>query len=321
MESPAERDPKMLSWPQARRWLLVVSSLFAFLFAAFLVQSALLVRALHRLEAHGGYIYAADAPWLLRHIRGDDDKSCHGLHWIPPPPSRLALILDHQYALRDQCTVVFEADPGDEGLAALEDLRCVTDLRVIKASVSDTGLQSLHGLVKLQSLNLYGCAHVTGSGLVHVRGFALLHYVVLSGTALDDDGLKHLNDLPLLDHLDLDRTRVTDAGLSHLTRFRALRSLDLRGTAIGDQGIRALAGLPLTSLKLGDTGVTDTGLEYLEKFPELTRLDLANTAVSDAGLESLRRLPKLSDVDLCGTRVTGKAARRLLGAGVRTCLE
>ncbi|MEP7119741.1 MAG: hypothetical protein ABJE95_02480 [Byssovorax sp.] len=317
MESNADLDANMLRWPHARRGLLVVSSLLALSLAVYLVESAFLWRTLRKIEVHGGSITAEDAPKLLRHLRGDDDRWCGG--GVSPPPSQLGQILDHQYALRNQCAVLFDSDPGDVGLSAVEGLRCVAELQLPNASISDAGLRSLRGLARLRHLNLHGCAHVTGLGLRHVRGFALLRSVTLAGTALDDEGLTNLDDLPGLEHLDLSRTRVTGAGLSHLAHFRTLRSLDLTGTAIDDRSIRALAGLPLTEIKLGGTGITDAGLEYLEKLPELRRIDLATTAVSDAGLESLRRLPKLSSVELCGTRVTVEAGRRLLGAVAHMC--
>jgi hypothetical protein len=317
MSTNADLDAEVLRWPHARRWLLAVSSLLAFLLAVYAVQSALLWRRLHKIQAHGGNLYPVGEPQLLRHLSGNDEQGCGS--WISPAPSGISQILDHEYALRGRCAVLFELDPGDEGLSAIQDLQCVTELQVPNASISDTGLYSLRGLAQLQFLNLHGCTHVTGLGLRHVRGFALLRSVILAGTALDDEGLTYLDDLPALDRLDLGRTRVTGAGLSHLTRFRALYSLDLSGTAIDDQSIRVLAGLPLTELELGGTGITDAGLEYLEKFPELSRIDLTNTAISEAGLESLRRLPKLSEVALCGTRVTGEAARRVLGTVARAC--
>ena len=66
----------------------------------------------------------------------------------------------------------------------------------------------------------------------------------------------------------------------------------------------------LQSLNLGDTRVTDAGLEHLKELTELRSLDFHSpspayrTNVGDAGLEYLKRLTKLESLDLTYTKVT-----------------
>ena len=52
-------------------------------------------------------------------------------------------------------------------------------------------------------------------------------------------------------------------------------------------------GKPVIWVYLGDTTVTDAGLEHLKGLPHLQNLDLAYTQVTDAGLEHLKALSKL----------------------------
>ena len=81
----------------------------------------------------------------------------------------------------------------------------------------------------------------------------------------------------------------------------------------------------LEYLRLGETEVTDAGLEHLRGLSALQSLDLFQTRVTDAGLTTLRELPALLKVELSHTSVTkaGIAAFKVARPDVyvSTCLE
>jgi hypothetical protein len=278
-------------------WITVACMAFALVLGlvALVVEDAIVLRRIRRINEIGGTVYSYAAPLPL---------------WGRWPPKVRAWIQDH-YVVRADYAIDFDdafsdcraedptlmsrraraADPGDAGLAAVRDLGHVRWLKLANASVSDAGLRDLRDLGALEHLHLGG-TQVAGPGLAHLRGLPLRE-LILWGTPLDDAGLAHLQDLPALVVLDLRGTRVTSAGLVHLVRFRALRDLDLDDTRAGDQGLGSAAGL------------------------SVSHLTLDGTAVSDAGLDDLARMPALDFVSLCSTRVTTEAAVRSPGDAIR----
>jgi beta-lactamase regulating signal transducer with metallopeptidase domain len=179
--------------------------------------------------------------------------------------------------------------------------------------VTDTGLEHLRGLTKLQTLNLTR-TKVTDAGLEHLKGLTKLQSLNLWNTEVTDAGLEHLEGLTKLRNLDLSGTKVSDAGLVHLKGLSNLQSLDLTDTQVTDAGLEHLQGLTkLLWLNLGATKVTDSGLEHLKALTELQTLGLEETKVTDAGLEHLKALTKLQWLDLRSTKVTDTGLEHLKG--------
>ena len=109
--------------------------------------------------------------------------------------------------------------------------------------------------------------------------------------------------------------RVT-RGLLSLDKLDHMKSLNLGDTDITDSGIEALVKrLPnLTSLDLGGTAITGAGIEALvEHLPNLTSLDLSGTGITDAGIEALvEHLPNLISLGLGSTAITGAGIEALV---------
>jgi hypothetical protein len=79
---------------------------------------------------------------------------------------------------------------------------------------------------------------------------------------------------------------------------------NLLGT-IGDADIALLTKLTLLrALDLGNTRITDTGLNGLVPLKRLERLYLMNTRITDVGLSRLKERTALKKLDLRGTRIT-----------------
>src|SRR5207302_737236 len=109
--------------------------------------------------------------------------------------------------------------------------------------------------------------------------------------AFNDDALRNLAEIvgpeaAKLEQLDLTGSAVTDDGLLHLAKFSQLPNLLLASTGITDKGIETLQKVAprLTTLHLGQTQITDTGIPLLEEFEHLVGLSVGPGAVTDSGL-------------------------------------
>lgn len=181
-----------------------------------------------------------------------------------------------------------------------------------------------------------------------LRSCANLKTLDLRFVRTTDAGLETLRDLKKLTRLYLDPSRVTPAALSDYKRAmpgvsiieeeaeeRALKELFKRGTKI-EVIVAAAPPMPvlevrfhrncsdadltfvsqfdhLTNLELGNTQVTDTGLEEIAELKELRTLNLAKTKITDAGLRKLGGLKKLTVLNLGGTQITDAGLQHLKG--------
>src|SRR5262249_57481713 len=80
-----------------------------------------------------------------------------------------------------------------------------------------------------------------------------------------------------------------------------------------------LAGLKI--LHLGETQVSDAGLEHFKGCKSLTHLHLHGTQVSDAGLEHFKGCKSLTHLDLNGTQVSDAGLARFKGCKNLTLLD
>jgi Leucine Rich repeat len=112
-------------------------------------------------------------------------------------------------------------------------------------------------------------------------------------TEITDKTLRHLPNFSRLRVLGADSTAITNDGLRPLGETRSLRSLSLYHTRIGDKGISYLIDLPLTTLDIRWTDVSDDSVKYLERMTDLKYLGIRGTKISKTGYIALQRaLPK-----------------------------
>jgi serine/threonine protein kinase len=104
----------------------------------------------------------------------------------------------------------------------------------------------------------------------------------------------------------------SEPGNGHLADLTPLRGMNLAGlkilhlgeTQVSDAGLEHFEGCKsLTHLHLHGTQVSDAGLEHFKGCKSLTHLDLNGTQVSDAGLEHFKGCKSLTHLSLAGTRV------------------
>ena len=119
--------------------------------------------------------------------------------------------------------------------------------------------------------------------------------------------LSHLKDLPGVEYLSLDK--ALDRDLCAVARASDLQTLMLGDSGLTDEGLQHLSRLRrLEYLYLGgNEGVTGEGLKALSGLSQLELLDLSGTRVPDEGLRHLRGLTMLSKLDLSCTPVTDAA--------------
>jgi hypothetical protein len=194
----------------------------------------------------------------------------------------------------------------DEGLMQLSELPNLTTLSLERTNITDRGMDAISKLT-LTELNLAD-TQVTDAGLRKLRKMVSLQELNLAGTSVDGHGVP---SLPGLSTVNLDRTQVTDASLVVLTEtlrgYECARALTLSRTGVTDAGLQHLQKLNwLYHLDLSNTQVTDAGFEHLQKLNQPYSLDLSDTQVTDAGIATLDASWQLGSLDLSGTQVTGR---------------
>ena len=113
---------------------------------------------------------------------------------------------------------------------------------------------------------------------------------------LTDADLAKLAPAQRLRGLTLSDTAITDAGMIHVAALRQLDYFQAYGAAIGDEGFAELRGLPLTSLLIGASKITDAGLENIPL--SVTNLSVGDTQVTGTGFAKIARLQQLETISL-----------------------
>lgn len=157
---------------------------------------------------------------------------------------------------------------------------------------------------------------VTDAGLRHLSGLTELLFLRLSGTKISDAGLAQLQQLKQLRTLDLSHTDITKAGIEQLRGCSQLEWLKLNLCfAIDDKALEQVANFgKLDELDLfGARLVSDAGIEHLTALP-LKSLDLRYTNVSDSAIVHLKEMKNLKTLDISDTKITEKGQQELEAA-------
>ena len=133
------------------------------------------------------------------------------------------------------------------------------------------------------------------------------------GLSVDEIALfRRLQPQSMPRSLDLRNKEITDAGMKAFSRFRFLDKLNLVGCyRVTDLGLKYLVGLPLRSLYLGGTQLSDAGMQTVCSISTLESLDLSDTEVTDDGCSNLALLPCLRELHLNRTSITGPALSKI----------
>lgn len=99
---------------------------------------------------------------------------------------------------------------------------------------------------------------------------------------------------------------LTEKCMQHISRMHALKELAIADSDIDDGLFSYITSLPLKSLVLRATEISDKPLSEIAKIHSLVRLDLSATNVTDKGIQQLLPLKNLQYLNLEETLVTDK---------------
>lgn len=147
---------------------------------------------------------------------------------------------------------------------------------------------------------------ITDDQLAILEPLKSVRQLNLTGTSITDDGLDSVASFPKLTNLSLAKTKITDGGLGELESL-PLESLHLDNTPITDLGLQTIGRInTLKELYIPGTNITGLGLTYLKNLPALCLLSVADVQLTGSSLEPLRTLNQLGSLDLSGTRLTDR---------------
>lgn len=152
-------------------------------------------------------------------------------------------------------------------------------------------------------IEAYGGSHVSFDADNNVTWISVQDRILSSQIARFDT----------LEHLDLSHSNITDDDLWHLRNLPGVMCLHLSHTSITNAGLEHLAGVRITLLRLGDTQISDDGMDALAEIKIDKGVDLSGTEVTQEGVEYLkskcpnlyvihRNLEAPEDVDPNGSR-------------------
>lgn len=157
----------------------------------------------------------------------------------------------------------------DDCLQYIARLTNLEFVNISKATIKGTTLEKLVPLKRLVRLEV-GHNTLKNSSLGGLAKLQTLKTLRLQNCELTDEGLRPVGAIVGLETLIMhDNPKITDAGLRQLTRLKKLVCLGVGHTAITVGGLKALADLPLQSLRIYTNQFTPSQIERIQAiFPK-----------------------------------------------------
>ncbi len=160
--------------------------------------------------------------------------------WILIALSTLLVFVILVLRLRKKPTTpAAKAAPAPGRLPERAVLRKMTEVDLSHSDVTDSALQNLTNLPRLETLSLWD-TDITDFGISEMRDLGALHTLNLSETKVTDAGLFYLTQFPALRTLVLCDTEVSDEAVDELSQMSRLENLALRGTQVTREGVKQL---------------------------------------------------------------------------------
>jgi hypothetical protein len=184
---------------------------------------------------------------------------------------------------------------ADDDLMPLEEF---AELRSLRVDLDSPGsiphaIEHISKLRQLETLELVS-DRLPSDALKPLSDLRNLRTLCLhsSGDRLTDEALKHFRELPQLERLTIHGADFTAAGLAQLNERLIIVSLS--GSSISDDELVCFQRLRnLKILALGETTISDSGIEALKGMPSVTSFTVDSWRVTDRRINSIRRsLPK-----------------------------
>jgi hypothetical protein len=195
----------------------------------------------------------------------------------------------------------FRAD--DNTIANLDVLSKLKQLNIYLINYSKEGLKHLEKLDRLESFRIN--ANIDDASLKFLEKMPPLNRLEIRGRGTTDKCLVYIQSMTSLTDLTLWGGAWTSDGIKTLTHLTHLRSLTIYSINNIDDGLVILERMPLETLSLQFTPVTNAGLEHLKNQNALGNLALPQTKIDDAGLLYLKNMQSLNTLCLTDTNITG----------------
>ena len=208
-----------------------------------------------------------------------------------------------------------------ETLKQLDGLHSVTVARFGGPGMNDTGMAAFSSLKTLKRLDLTDASGIGDATLQIVGQLTNLEALILRRAGFSDEGLSHIQGLTKLRAIDLRNSNVTDAGVAKLSGIKSLVDVQLEKSKVTDACVQHLKGLPLKSLNLNYTAVTDAAMPAIGDIATLEQLQLEASRLTDAGMADIARLKKLKRLGCRLADVTGAGIQHLAACTELTRLE
>ncbi len=188
-----------------------------------------------------------------------------------------------------------------------------------RTPVSDAQIAHLAGLRSLEELSLES-TETGDSAAAAIARLGSLRRLNLRHTTVSDKGLREFAaGLTKLEELRVDHTLVEGSGFGALPT--SLRVLSASNLELRDESAQALVKLPLRSMNVSYTDLTDNGFVQLAGIATLESLDATATEVGDKGVRALAALPALRELRISYGRFTDKGLDALRTAAALVTLE
>lgn len=187
--------------------------------------------------------------------------------------SVLSMISGEMSSLRS-LVIATRMDLSGMGLVLFSDMRKLESLELERGageSLTDNGLKVICSLVRLKSLRITHCEHLTDRSLNYLQHLHRLESLELScwdRSNFTDEGARQLSKLKCLKQLKLvGWDKLTDKGMGYFTQMSSLEGLNLRfANKISDDGVDQLHNMKsLRELKLADCSVTQQAKYRLKR--------------------------------------------------------
>ncbi|MCA9213037.1 MAG: protein kinase [Planctomycetales bacterium] len=258
----------------------------------------------------------------------DGDFTVVGVHAVGNVTREQLHALQSMPELKSLTISAYPLLPVDD--ASISDAMFLTDIRPL----TDTDLELIGSLSKLESLSIYSDSKITAAGMDHIAKLPELTELTLEDVGISEGLFDPLKSMPKLTSVYLSECKVDADCLAHLpvqltrlhlvacklkgnlssqlTRFKSLRVLDLDETRIESSWLESIAAMPtIQDLYLCYADVSGTSLDSLSKLPNLEMLDISYCKIDSATIDAVLHCRSLEMLDINSTDLNDEMFIRL----------
>jgi serine/threonine protein kinase len=179
-----------------------------------------------------------------------------------------------------------------------------------------TGDEQLRVGVWVTHIEFSECQTIQDADLTVLAGLTSLNSITLHNTPVSVSALlDQIQHIPAIEELGLNGLKPTPADVARLAQLPNGKRFMVWDCGLTDDELRPLLVLPqLQTLNVGNSKLSDAGLERLGGKLELTQLFASGTGITDEGLKVLATCPKLVEFEAKGTKVTQQGVDELAKA-------